>query len=134
MRFLFSLALLLAAASPALAQTDAAPPPAHSVSGVVTDAETGLPLVGAGVMIVGLDAGTISDRQGRFVLENVPVGTHTVRAGAYTYHLQTFEVEKRDGEAARLEAPLAPGAGVGCEVLHSHDETGGLHDTGGSDG
>lgn len=132
-----ALTALVAFAGSALAQSpappDALPPPAHSISGVVTDAETGLPLVGAGVVIPELGIGSISDRQGRFVIEDVPTGTHTVRAGAYRYHLQTFSVEKEEGQGATLAAPLAPGAGVGCEVLHSHDDAGGLHNVGGTD-
>lgn len=132
MRLLALAALLSVAAPAALAQSDAASEtPPGSISGVVTDAETGLPLVGAGVMIPELGLGTISDREGRFVIEDVPTGTHAVRAGAYTYHLATFSVEMVDGEAATLDTPLKPGAGIGCEVLHSHDEEGGLHDTGG---
>ncbi len=134
MRRLALLALVLAAA-PSFAQSEAPaePPPPHSISGVVTDAETGQPLVGAGVMIPELEIGAISDRQGRFVIEDVPAGTHVVRAGAYRYHFLAVEVEKADGQAAMLDAPLAPGAGIGCEVLHSHDAAGGLHDVGGTD-
>lgn len=131
MRLLALIAVLAAAASPAWAQSAPDEAPAHSLRGVVTDAETGRPLAGAGVMIPALERGAISDREGRFVIEDVPAGTHGVRVGAYTYHLATFEVEKHDGQPAVLAAPLAPGAGVGCEVLHSHDEAGGLHNTDG---
>ena len=112
--------LALFAAAPAFAQSSEAPP-AHSVYGVVTDAETGAPLAGAGVVLVDLGIGAITDRQGHFVIENVPAGTHTARAGASTYHLATFTVEKTDGEATALPTPLAPGAAVGCEVLHTHE-------------
>lgn len=132
MRALLASALLLALAAPAAAQTDTAQAAAAQsdatasrIEGVVTDAQTGAPVVGAGVMLPALEIGAVSDREGRFVLEGVPVGTHAVRVGAFTYHMTTFEVHVPEGGPAALDAALPPGAGAGCAAVHPHDEDGG---------
>lgn len=83
--------------------------------------------MGAGVMLPALGLGAVSDREGRFTIAGVPPGRHAVRAGAYTYHMTVFEVDVAAGQAASLDAALPPGAGVGCAVVHDHDETGGIH-------
>lgn len=135
MRFLLALALLAVAAPTAAAQsaTPAADTSAVAglIGGVVTDSETGAPLMGAGVMIPALGIGAVSDREGRFTIEGVPPGRHAVRAGAYTYHMTVFDVDVAAGLPASLDAALRPGAGVGCAVVHDHDETGGVHGLGG---
>jgi iron complex outermembrane receptor protein len=125
MRSVLLAALLAALALPAAAQsTLPAEAAASQIEGVVTDAETGDPLVGAGVMIPDLEIGAVSGRDGRFVLEGVPAGAHTVRVGAYTYHAALFDVEVAEGEAAPLDAPLRPGAAAGC-ADHGEDDADG---------
>lgn len=57
------------------------------ISGLVSDAETGEPLIGANVYLVGTQIGAATDIDGRFTIEAVPVGTHTVRA-AYIGYVQ----------------------------------------------
>ncbi len=108
--------LALLATAPARAQTT-------TLAGVVTDAETGQPVVGAGVVIPALGIGAVSQRDGSFVIEGVPAGTHAVRTGAYRYHLQTVEAEV-GAQGGALDIALAPGAGVGCAVVHEHGEDG----------
>ena len=125
MRHLLTLALL-ATALPALAQPDRQPTAdagaAGTLAGVVTDAETGLPVVGAGVVIPALGVGAVSQRDGRYEIAGVPPGTHAVRAGAYRYHLVTVEAEV--GETGTLDVALRPGAGAGCAAVHEHGEDG----------
>ena len=121
MRLIVALFFAFAAAS-AGAQTA---PPAETgrVAGVVTDAETGAPVVGAGVVIPALGIGATTDREGRYAIENVPPGSHAVRAGAYTYHMTDYAVTVPPaGGAVTLDAPLAPGAAQGCAVLHDDHE------------
>ncbi len=50
-----------------------------SVGGVVMHAETGRPLAGAQVHIVGTQLGELANQQGQFLIENVPAGEVTVR-------------------------------------------------------
>ena len=109
-------ALLLGAAAPTLAQ------PADSlgtVRGVVADAETGQPVVGAGVVIPALETGAVSGRDGSFEIAGVPLGVHVVRAGALRYHAETVEAEVAGPEAVVVRLALQPGASAGC-VDHDH--------------
>ena len=120
---------LLLAAAPALAQSVPEADPdtasgAGTVRGVVTDVETGLPIMGAGVVLTDLGIGAVSDRQGRFEIAGVPPGAHPVRAGAYLYHLVNAEAEVADDAPARLDVALRPGAGPGCAAVHEHGEDG----------
>ena len=68
-------ALLLAVPRPGLAAQEG---PAGAVTGLVFDSTTSTPLEGANVAIVGTSAMTESDEEGRFRLQDVPVGEHTV--------------------------------------------------------
>ena len=43
----------------------------RSISGTITDAETGEPLIGANILVVGTSSGTITDIDGNFEL-NLP--------------------------------------------------------------
>ena len=122
MRFLLSSALLALLAAPAVyAQTDA--DALGTLTGTVTDAETGMPVMGAGVVIPELGIGAVSQRDGTYVIEDVPEGTHAVRVGAYRYHLDPTTETVVAGETT-LALPIRPGAGVGCEVVHEHGEDG----------
>lgn len=62
-----------------------------TVTGTVTDANTGEPLIGTTVQIVELNRGTPSDIDGTFEIDNVPAGTYTLRVSFVGY--QTFEEE-----------------------------------------
>ena len=66
--------VVLAAAQAVSAQERAA------VSGIVTDAGTMDPLAGAQVLIENTNFGQVTDPGGRFVIPNIPAGTHTLRA------------------------------------------------------
>ena len=126
MRTLAALALVFTLAGTASAQSAEAPSsqtpagvPGATVEGLVTDAETGLPVVGAGVVIPALGIGAVTDLRGHYVIADVPPGDHAVRAGAYTYHMTSYAVTvPAEGGAVKLDAPLAPGAAQGCAVVH----------------
>ncbi len=73
-----SLGLLLAGMSPAAAQTGA-------LSGTITDAETGMPLVNAGVEVLGGGAPlTLTNDAGRFTL-SAPAGTYAIIISSLGY-------------------------------------------------
>ena len=50
------------------------------IAGVVTDKETGEPLAGANVLIVGTSYGAATDMNGEFLILNVSVGTYSIKA------------------------------------------------------
>lgn len=115
--------LLVLLAVPASAQRTPAVPDSAladvvTVSGVVTDAETGDPVVGAGVVLPELGLGAVSQRDGSYAIEGVPAGTHAVRAAAYTYHFETVEAEVGEAPVA-LDFALHPGSAAGC-ASHDH--------------
>ncbi len=105
MRRRFAWTLLLV---PILAAAIAAPFPAASVEGTVSDATTGRPLAGANVSVVGTSLGAATDADGRFVLTGVPAGTVDVRVTlvGYAPHVERG-VRLNDTEASRIEVRLA---------------------------
>jgi TonB-dependent receptor len=66
--------LALLTAVPLLAQTGKG-----NIVGRVMDAETGQPLSGAQVLVVGTNLGALSGVDGRYTILSVPAGTHSVR-------------------------------------------------------
>ncbi len=49
------------------------------VTGQVLDAQTGEPLIGANVLVVGTNYGAATDREGQYEIANLPVATYTIR-------------------------------------------------------
>ncbi len=56
-----------------------------TVTGTVVDAESGEPLEGANVSIAALELVEVSDAEGRFVIRDVPPGTHELNAQLIGY-------------------------------------------------
>src|SRR5690606_38806318 len=50
------------------------------IQGRVTDAQTGQPLVGASVIVVGTNYGNITNEEGYYFINNVPAGVHDIQA------------------------------------------------------
>jgi hypothetical protein len=72
------LLLMLLSCSFMLAQTG-------RVAGKVTDKETGEPLIGANVIIVGTSFGAASDINGEYIVRQVPPGNYSVKASYIGY-------------------------------------------------
>jgi outer membrane receptor protein involved in Fe transport len=60
------------------------------IAGVVKDKETGEPLPGANVVIVGTTLGAATNLNGEYVVINVPVGTYAVKANFIGYSSLTI--------------------------------------------
>ena len=60
------------------------------VMGKVVDKETGEPLIGANVLILGTTLGAATDVNGRYVIQNVPPGTYDIRASYVGYQSVTI--------------------------------------------
>jgi outer membrane receptor protein involved in Fe transport len=58
---------------------------AGKISGTIIDEESGEPLPGVAVSIVGTRMGALTDANGEYFILNVPVGTYTVRASIIGY-------------------------------------------------
>ena len=95
-----SVLLLFLTAFPLAAQTTG------QVSGRVTNATTGEPLAGAQVVIQGTTIGTMANPQGRFLILNVPAGTHTIEVTRLGYAYQSMQVTVGAGETAVADFPL----------------------------
>ncbi len=78
--------------APALAQTG-------TVTGAVRSAANGQPIPGAQVAIPELNIGILANNVGRFLLQNVPAGTHTVQVQYIGYTALTAEVTVTAGDA-----------------------------------
>ncbi len=77
------------------------------LSGTVTDSETGDELPGATVLLVELNRGTATDLDGQFTLDNIPVGTYTVRVTFIGYSRFQRQIEVSSGTNT-LDVDLSP--------------------------
>ena len=60
------------------------------ITGKVIDKETGEPLYGVNVIILGTTLGAATDFEGDFLILNVPPGVHTLKVSMITYSPQTI--------------------------------------------
>lgn len=80
------------------------------VSGVVMDSETGEPLPGASVVVVGTQLGTISDVDGNYFIIGVPVGSYDIQASFVGFQTSTVSgVEVSSGYTQEVNFTLSPG-------------------------
>jgi TonB-linked SusC/RagA family outer membrane protein len=79
--------------------------PTGTVTGVVTS-PTGEPIVGAQVLIVGTQRGTVTNARGTFILARVPAGARQVRVVSLGYRSETQAVQVTDGGTATVEFRL----------------------------
>ena len=95
-----------------------------TVSGQITDASSGSPVAAVQVYIASLELGGLSQRNGRYLLQNVPAGTYTLYVARIGY--RTVEVQITIGggqtvernfsvaeEALQLGAVIVPGTPSG---------------------
>jgi hypothetical protein len=99
-----TLTLVLAAlTAPAPARAQKAPQ--RTVVGRVVDRTTGAPLAGANVALESLDRGVTTDTAGRFVLRDVPEGTHALVVDVLGYATGVTTVEV-SGEMGQVQVGL----------------------------
>ena len=92
--------LALAVAVPATAQQ------AGRLQGTIVDRETQQPLSGAQVSVEGHGIGTLTNVEGRYLLMNVPAGSHTIRVTLLGYEGQTQQVTVPAGGSATADFSL----------------------------
>ena len=79
-----------------------------TLSGTVTDAETGAPLEGAHVFIATSMNGAVTDANGRYRLGGVPVGAHRLYVSRLGYEPQPLDVLLRRGGMHVFDFALGP--------------------------
>ena len=92
-KLLLWMVCLFAGVSLGLAQTS-------SVQGVVTSGEDGEPIIGASVLVVGTQVGSMTDMDGKFTISNVPAGAKTLRISYVG--MQTQEVAITAGKLIKV--------------------------------
>lgn len=81
-----------------------------TITGRITDQTTGEPLVGVQVFVAGTNLATISDREGRYSIRNVPEGPTTVRAVLIGYAQADVSTTVQAGGTATADFSLRPSA------------------------
>ena len=81
--------------------------PTGKISGIIVSKINQKPISSVSVRVIGTDIGTISGRDGKFILENVPTGIVSVRFSsvAYQLYVQT-DVVVNSGKPTMLEIEL----------------------------
>jgi hypothetical protein len=104
---------------------------APAILGTVTEAGTGQPLVNAQLAVRGTGRGTLTDAQGRFRLDDVPAGRHTLEVRHLGYAPAEVAVELAEGRTVQLEVSLGVRpvelAGVIAEAEISRVRAGGFY-------
>ena len=81
--------------------------PVGSLSGQVRDAETLDPVIGAAVMLRNTTLGAAADLEGRFEIQNIPVGAYVVQVSAIGYEpFAQTDVVIRSGRATTVTIEL----------------------------
>lgn len=78
-----------------------------TITGLVTDGTSGQPLSTAQVFISGLDVGTLTQQNGRFLIAGVPQGTHTVTAQRIGYGTVTQQVSVVTNQTAVVDLVMS---------------------------
>lgn len=92
MKQFFALLALLVSFAP-LAQTPQPNSLNSSITGTVTDAQSGYPIPGVTIVLIGSDPviGVTTDLDGRFMLSPVPIGRQAIRVSSIGYDLRTLD-------------------------------------------
>jgi len=87
-----------------------------TITGTVTEAESGETLPTVNVAVEGTQLGTSTGADGEYTIENVPAGTQTVSASFVGYETASVEVTVEAGETLTQDFELETGA-VGLEEV-----------------
>ncbi|MCA9738782.1 MAG: TonB-dependent receptor [Gemmatimonadota bacterium] len=78
-----------------------------TITGVVRDAQSRQPLAAVQISIPTTNTGTLSQASGRYLLINVPAGTHEIRLERLGYQPVTQNVTVRAGEATQVDFEIS---------------------------
>jgi iron complex outermembrane receptor protein len=77
------------------------------IQGKIMDAKQNQPLPGANVAIVDLNKGATADKNGLFVIKDVPVGKHVLKVQYQGYFTKNISVEVKKGESTKMDVELS---------------------------
>jgi len=81
-----------------------------TLEGVIIDRETRETIIGATVMISGLNIGAASDYDGLFIVRNIPAGNYEITVSYVGYEtLRLSDVEIKEGERFQLDVVMNAG-------------------------
>lgn len=80
--------------------------PTGEISGTITDAATGQPLGSVQVVVAGTRVGTLANQEGRFLIQQVPVGEREVIALLIGHGRQGMMVSVTEGESVDVDFQL----------------------------
>jgi iron complex outermembrane receptor protein len=76
------------------------------IAGVVTDTETGAPLLGANVQVTQTLLGAVTDVNGRFLIRQVPPGAYFVRVSYIGYHSEQTRIRVQRDSTSQIQIAL----------------------------
>ena len=87
------------------------------ITGRVLSAESGEPLAGTQILVEGTERGAITQANGRFLILQVPAGTHTVSATLIGFGTVSQSVTVTPNETAQVDLRLMPEAVALSEIV-----------------
>ena len=88
------------------------------IVGTVIDAETGEPIVGANVVVVGTTRGAATDVDGRFSISTLPIGDYDIIISAISFAKQRVaSIQVSENSLVQLNIVLRPEAIVAEEII-----------------
>jgi len=108
----WGIVVLLAFAAPVVSAQGTA-----SVTGRVVDSATAQPVAGARISVVGRTSGTLTDRDGRYLLQGLAAGTVTIRAQRIGFAPGERGVSLTEGGTTTQDFALVTAATVLSEVV-----------------
>ncbi len=82
----------------------------QSIKGIVYDTDSEMPLIGANVEVISADGmlGTATDIDGKYVIENVPLGRHTIQVSYLGYNSVTIpNIDVNSGKEVIMDITLS---------------------------
>ncbi|MGE5621075.1 MAG: TonB-dependent receptor [archaeon] len=87
------------------------------IQGLIRDSQTGEPLAGANVILLGTSKGATSGLDGKYSIRNVPPGSYTIRTSFIGYVDIRQAITLREGETLERNFALDPASVTGQEVV-----------------
>ncbi len=88
-----------------------------SITGYITDKETGEPLIGANVILEGTSFGSATDVNGKYYIANVPVKNYRIKFSYVGYDAVPVDINIKEKNIAEVNVPLEPGNFTTGEVV-----------------